>query len=109
MSNIQRPLMPQGLPADLQGIYRLLGYEDKNNYDDERYAEQYAVALNVLKAIVGGGVLPVTSDLNDGTYYFKLTKTADSETFSWELQGSTPTPSTSAVVGTAIVGTAIVG
>ena len=47
-------IMPEKFPKDLEGIYRLLGYEDKNNYDDKEYKDQYEAALELLKDKLSG-------------------------------------------------------
>lgn len=70
MADTVRPIMPAGLPSDLQGIYRLMGYQDDYNYDDEKYATQYAAALELLRTAIGGGeggaVLPTVSASDNG-------------------------------------------
>ena len=70
MADTVKPIMPAGLPSDLQGIYRLMGYQDDYNYDDEKYATQYAAALELLRTAIGGGeggaALPTVSASDNG-------------------------------------------
>ena len=47
-----KKIMKPNLPGDLQGIYRLMGYEDPYNYDDEEFKDEYAEALEELKNVI---------------------------------------------------------